>query len=955
MNTLLLKKNFNMEAKEYFGVRQELIESSKDEDGVFSEESFLYRVLPDLMEVKMIDSEDINYTYLKTTIDGNDIKINGYTINDSGERLQVFIVNDKATGLDLSEEDLMVRHKGEYQSVLSEGTRFIKSSIKRHLNLHDSDTASFLVSQLGSSEFINSIEIIEIFLISPTLTIEGRGNNPSLKKMSFDNEDYPVKYVANGNKKSKDILISKKLIDLNFLYDISISKGAKYALEINFEEIFDKKIEVLKAADEDNFESYLCVLPAEGIAALYRHYGTRLLEKNVRSFLNFRVEANSAMRNTIRNTPERFIAYNNGLTITANDKVVISQNGKLYLQSLTDFQIVNGGQTTASIFFSKKDGFDISKINLMAKINIAKELSDEDLNELISNISLYSNTQSKVSKVDLKSRNPQIDKIKALSNSIVTKDGHKWFFEKARGEFSTLVRLAGGNKKRVEKEFPRNRRLTKVELGKYYTSWGDNPWLVKKGGEKVFRYFIENISGEGKGKKEADINRSFYESLIAKAILFRGLELLHGTRKKAIGQLRSAVVPYSISILFYMFGGSEKRQSKFDLSSIWSYQDIQDDLKIFMRELMVLLYELIRKYASSDDLGENTKKQELWNKIKKSPEIKELIFSSDAKKIIEKYSKEVNIKNNYTEVDFNHILMSVDLLAKGKDFYIELQNRILNNNNVKEYKPKIYELYLESMFPSSGFPNEMSEIQINFFNKLFKAIKENTPHLLDGLPIEQEENALKITLDNIIKNYNNIVSNHGDLKSEFQKHSDIAAHKNIKYSSAISKIGNFLSEGKAPTLSLLKYSSNYFSKKTANLKHVENNNKSTSDTEQSDMKYYKLVCRQDVERTPSISSIVVEKFFNLNLENGKSVKLPFKYGNHIFNIEITKRKTRNEYRFFINRIRDLIRYNVDDILIIKYEEDIFVLELVKKPKEIYNDCIYSEELKKMEGKLHVLN
>lgn len=942
-----------MEAKEYFEIRNDLIENSIDEDGVFSEETFLYKVLPDLMEVKMIDSEDINYSYLKTSIDENKIKINGYTLNDSGERLQIFIVNDNATGLDLDEDALMVSLKEEYQSVFSGGIRFIKSSIRRHLELHDSDTAGFLVNQLGSREFIDSIDVIEIFLISPTITVETRGAKPSLKKMTFDEEEFKTSTTIKGEKESRDILIFKRLIDLNFLYDISVSKGAKYALEIDFTKIFEKKIEVLQAADEVNFESYLCVLPAEGIAALYRRYSTRLLEKNVRSFLNFRVEANSAMRDTIRKTPERFIAYNNGLTITATDKNIIKENGKLYLETLKDFQIVNGGQTTASIFFSKKDGLDISKINLMAKINIAKELSDEALNELISNISLYSNTQSKVSKVDLKSRNPQIDKIKTLSNSIVTNEGHKWFFEKARGEFSTMVRLAGGNKKRVEREFPSSRRLTKVELGKYYTAWGNYPWLVKKGGEKVFRSFIEKISGEEKGNKQVDIDRSFYESLIAKAILFRSLESIHGTRNNAIGQLRSAVVPYSISVLYFMFGGTDKRQAKFDLNSIWKQQNLHDDLNNFMRELMILLYDLIKKYATSDDLGENTRKEDLWQEIKKSQEIKSYISSDDANKILKKYTSEVNDKNDYPEVDFNHILMSIEILSKGKRFYSELQQRIVQNNEISEYRPKSYEHFLESMFPAKGDLKEMSKIQIDSFNSLFKNIKENAPHLLYNLPVENEDSTLKTTIDKIIKKYNNVISSNGNLTSEFDKSSQIAAHKKVKYSSSISQIGAYLAKGKPPTLELVKLSSNYFYKKKDKSETISREFLKSS-KDRTAQKYYKKICRQDIERTPSISKSVAEDFFNLNLDHGDSVELPFSFKDQKFKIEINKRKTRNEYRFFINRVRDKIKFDVDDIFIICNKNNTFAIELIKKPNIYSHNGVYNSELNKMGSELHIL-
>ena len=161
-----------------------------------------------------------------------------------------------------------------------------------------------------------------------------------------------------------------------------------------------------------------------------------------------------------------------------------------------------------------KDGLDISKINLMAKINIAKNVSEDELNSLISDISKYSNTQTKVSNVDLKTSNRELKLIKRISTSVIAPNGYKWYFDLARGEFSTMVKLKG-NKKKLEKEYPRQRRFTKDQLGRYYTSWGEVPYLVKLGGVKVFRYFINSISGDGERKKPKEIDRDFFTSLIS--------------------------------------------------------------------------------------------------------------------------------------------------------------------------------------------------------------------------------------------------------------------------------------------------------------------------------------------------------------------------------------------------------------------------------------------------------
>ena len=74
----------------------------------------------------------------------------------------------------------------------------------------------------------------------------------------------------------------------------------------------------LKLLMKTIFESYLCVLPASVISRLYKEFSTRLLEKNVRSFLQFR-GVNKGIRETISKEPEKFVAYNNGLTITATN------------------------------------------------------------------------------------------------------------------------------------------------------------------------------------------------------------------------------------------------------------------------------------------------------------------------------------------------------------------------------------------------------------------------------------------------------------------------------------------------------------------------------------------------------------------------------------------------------------------------------------------------------------
>ena len=605
--------------EEYFNYRNELLDQSKDDEGFIQENLILSQVLPSMLDAKLIDSEDFTNSYFKSTADK--LKINAYSINESGERLQLFLIDENSIDLTASQDDLLISTRSSYESQFKRCTNFHNKAIKGHLNdeIQDSSPVRPLISSVSSSQGAQQFDVVEIFLITLTSTVSKQGATTQPKRIEFDDEEIVVTYSKNRERHKKELLIKKRIIDLNFLYTVLISQGSREALTVNFEKTFGESLYSIKAADEDYFESYLCVLPASILSRLYKEFSTRLLEKNVRSFLQFR-GVNKGIRETIRKEPEKFVAYNNGLTITATNGDISFESGQYKIKSLTDFQIVNGGQTTATIYFTQKDGFDISKVKVMAKINVAKEATDEELEELISNISTYSNAQSRVSKVDLRSRNPQLVRIKSLSESVMTPSGKKWFFERAKGEFNTKLRIAGSNKRRLAKEYPTQRRFSKELMAKYYSAWGNQPHLVKKGGEKIFRYFIEKLTGEGEFKKPININRDFYEELVAKIILFRKLEKIYGSGKNSMGQLRSAVVPYTLSVLF-MITDAEKKEPSFDLLKIWLNEELESDLEAYLTQLLKLVNELIKKYSESDDYGEYSKKEELWKRISLSKEI----------------------------------------------------------------------------------------------------------------------------------------------------------------------------------------------------------------------------------------------------------------------------------------------------------------------------------------------
>lgn len=791
-----------MKIQEFLNYRKELLDSSKDEEGFVQQTQLLSQILPLMVDAKLLDSEDWSDSYFLNTAEN--LKLNGYTVNESSERLQLFIVDESSIDLTLSDKDLQISTKSQYDNQFKRVTKFLNKAIKGHLNddVQDADPIRPLLSQLSSSTGAEQFDVIEIFLISATATIESRGAIPTPKRIEFEDENISVGFTRNRARVSKEVLIIKKLVDLNFLYDVLISQGNRESLIIDFENLFDHKIEVLKAADEENFESYLCVLPAQILSDLYKRYSSRLLEKNVRSFLQFK-GANKGIRETIRLNPEKFIAFNNGITITSTAKEIESLDGKMFIKSLTDFQIVNGGQTTASIYFTQKDGFSIDKVKIMAKINVARDVSEEGLDSLISDISKYSNSQTKVSTVDLSSRSPQLNKIKALSDSIVTPSGRKWFFEKSRGEFNTKLRIAGSNKSRIEKEYPKNYRFTKEQLGKYFTAWGDQPYVVKKGGDKVFRYFLEEITGELRGKKVVNINRNFYEELISKIILFTQLEKTYGQGKHSMGQIRSAVVPYAVSIIYIYTDGSKEEQ-QFDLQKIWKKEKLEDDLIIFFKNLMELMNDLIKKYSESDDYGEYAKNKKLWENISTSKEIEKFMNSTVSQQILSKYSIAVKEKINeeLLEVDFEKIQLNIEVLSKGMEFYEQLRTKYDTLTTVKQKK---IDIIISSIIKFE----DLSEENLKFENNLMSEIRKNNPEIFDQIDTiynYQIDSTLKL----IILKYNQAMENGIPIQDFFKTIEQKNPDSSSKIAPVFNNIALKLTKGIAPSVMDIQLASNYY-------------------------------------------------------------------------------------------------------------------------------------------------
>jgi hypothetical protein len=405
--------------------------------------------------------------------------------------------------------------------------------------------------------------------------------------------------------------------DLSRFYRQTMATSQKEALTISFEDFTPRQILCLPAhVSNESLESFLIVMPGEVLSSLYNKYGTRLLEQNVRCFLQARGNVNKGIRDTIINQPEMFFSYNNGITATAKSiKTETIQEG-IQVIALEDLQIVNGGQTTASLFHTaRKDKASLEKVFVQMKLTIVQE---NESATLIPKISEYANTQNRVNAADFFSNHPFHIRMEELSRRIyapLEKDElreTKWFYERARGQYNdAMSKLTIGDTKRFKIENPKNQMFTKTEMAKFLNVWDEAPKWVNIGAQGNFTQFARRISQEWKTSPH-EFNELFYKRLIAKAIIFKATEKII-SKEEWYGGYRANIVAYTLAALSECCKSLGK---KFDFDTIWMKQDIP--LKLVMVIKSIACYvngKLINPPPQFKNISEWAKKEACWVSI----------------------------------------------------------------------------------------------------------------------------------------------------------------------------------------------------------------------------------------------------------------------------------------------------------------------------------------------------
>ncbi|MGR3060517.1 AIPR family protein [Vibrio vulnificus] len=553
------------------------------------------------------------------------------------------------------DRDIRLLHKDHVQRLSQKLFRFLNASLDDQFRKKLEETSpGFGVADLIKATW-NSVEKVKLIIAT--------------------NGDYRARADATSFDVIDDKPITLSVWDIKRLKRFMEQGLVRADSVINFKDDFGGGIPILKASGgSDALESYLAVIPGKQLAEIYDKWGPRLLEANVRSFLQVRGKVNKGIRDTIRDEPHMFFSYNNGLSATADNIEIDKTDSGYQLVSVNNLQIVNGGQTTASLYAASKALKEqIQQVFVQMKLTITPK---ECAEEVVPRISEYANSQNKVNAADFFANHPFHIRIEELSRRILAPSGTdsyretKWFYERARGQFADeRSRRTQTERKKFDSEYPRSQFFVKTDLAKYENTWACLPHIVSLGAQKNFSEFAKKI-GKNWGTEGTAFNDIWFKRLIAKAIIFRTTEKLVSNAEWYEGGYRANIVTYAIAKLV---NDAKSLGMVIDLDLIWKIQSVPEDLKASI----FLSGELAQKVITTPPEGiknysEWAKKLLCWqmlaeSKLPLSDGFRGVIISSE---FADENVREVNAEKALD----NSINVEVEVYNLGAKFWSDAKN-----------------------------------------------------------------------------------------------------------------------------------------------------------------------------------------------------------------------------------------------------------------------------------------
>ena len=519
--------------------------------------------------------------------------VDGFFLDQDHGQLDLVIVDHN------DNEGLQPIHKQSVDAAFKKLRKFYVSCRNKALyrQLEESSDAYRLAK--GIHDLQNEVSKVRMTLISE--------RKLSTRKLRLEKHD------LEGNRASYAIW------DMSRFHRLDSSRDGREEVDVDLHRMFRKGIPCLQAyVGAKAFPSYLGVVSGDILAGLYDEYGARLLEQNVRSFLQARGNVNRGIRRTIMEEPEMFFAYNNGITATARRVSTESGRSGSEITRMVDFQIVNGGQTTASLFHASRIGGapDLCRIFVQMKLSV---LEDRDSDEIVSNISEYANTQNKVNLADLKSNHPFQTWMEGCSRgywapaAVDALRETKWFYERSRGQYlDAQSTMTQGQKTKFTAEYPRAQKFTKTDLAKFENVWDEEPYWVNMGAQKNFLQYAQRINHVWAEARET-FDECYYRRVVARAIVFRATEKLISRQPWYEGGYRANIVAYTLSAANEV---SRTRNLALDFVRIWKEQSVSTEFLAGLAVLAKCAFDVL--HAEDRPVmnpSEWAKKPEFWTRL----------------------------------------------------------------------------------------------------------------------------------------------------------------------------------------------------------------------------------------------------------------------------------------------------------------------------------------------------
>lgn len=518
------------------------------------------------------------------------LRITGYAVSADETALDLFVTHYFGT------ENLQDLADSDATATASEGVRFLFRAASGNLDAKIDPTHSVrdLVATIRARW--GDIDRLRVFVIT----------------------DGKTKSKRFSNKEVHDKMVTIEAMDMERLFRHTDGKP-RDELSLSLVQSIGRPLPCVHVPDPDaDYEYALTAIPGQLIRDLYLRFGPRLLEANVRTFLGTKKAVNKGIVETLRKEPEHFLAFNNGLVLVCDEAAFERANdGNLGLSFLKGLQIVNGGQTTSSIYFASRDDktIDLSHVMVPAKIIILKGSQDDARERLISNVSRYANSQNAVKMSDLSANRSFHVQLEKLANETWCPDGAtRWFYERAAGAYNVML-LRDGNtaarRKKLQETIPPKRKLTKNDIAKYHEAWRGKPDVVARGGEKNFVEFMDALDKDPTIVPNP-LDARWYRGMIAKVILFKAIESMIKTTeaKNVFRQGWVNIATYVVSVV------SDRLGDRLDLEQIWMRQGVSGEMRDLLWDWAVVVNAEFNRIAPGQQISEVAKKREAWDRIR---------------------------------------------------------------------------------------------------------------------------------------------------------------------------------------------------------------------------------------------------------------------------------------------------------------------------------------------------